>query len=366
MKYLFQQIPGVISKTYSSGIFSRIPFASFAPPLSSASFASFTSPLSANTSLKAFSSNSLIIPDKVAEEMYKNISTAPNKSNDPLSLVIPDLEKIEAFTKSLKELYKINPEFKKFSDELFKVSRQSKAFGINYNLPEEIDPHGRYLVATGLSQAIGFVPVCNKNMVPLIGSVTSGVGAVSGHQDMIRSSFVKLLLLINLGSNSDCVTWFKSNHDIIQELKESYPSSYQVLKTVKFLSNMQSEAQTLIDENNNIRFKHHFLYSPLSGDLYRFGILRDKALEALFNLDKVINSEPGRHPFIFKDSDPKGSGKNVQMLIINNKDGFHGRTASNKEKNTNEETMEVETRYLIAVALEGGKTSVTASSVPGR
>lgn len=349
MKYLFQQIPGAISKTYSSGIFSRIPFASFAPPLSSASFASFTSPLSANTSLKAFSSNSLTIPDKVVEEMCKNISPAPNKSKDPLSLVIPDLEKIEAFTKSLKELYKINPEFKKFSDQLFKVSRQSKAFGINYNLPEEIDPHGRYLVPTALCLGIGLKPICNQNNVPLIGTVTSGVGAVSGHQDMTKSGLVESLLLINLGSNSKCITWFKQNDDIIQELKENYPSSYQVLKTVKFVSNAQNEAQTLIGENDNIRFKHYFLYSPLPGELSRFGILRDKASEAILNLNKVINSKENRHKFLLRDVGSEVS----QVACIKNEDGFHGREPGSG------------VRSLIALALEKSRKSVTASSVPG-
>lgn len=244
-------------------------------------------------------------------------------------------------------------DFKKDFYKLFQPSR-GKPFGINYEVPKELDyPFIRMSLAmTILKSMFELNPALNQNK-PLYGDVVGGVGEVKGHKDTIlkdgKSVLVKHLAIINLGgSTSDCKTWFKRNEDIVYQLKRDFPSSYYILKTINFTSKDNDKIQPIIGKDDELNFIDHSLCLPIRQDLIKYGISNQKILVAKLNLDKVINSKEGRQNFLLKD---EGDGVS-QVVCLPNEEGSHGR----------ESGVEGE-RRAIAAALQKSKMSVTGSSV---
>ena len=283
-------------------------------------------------------------------------SCIPKSASDAHSKA-PSLQDITTAQKGLLDELRKDKNFKEDFYKLFQSSR-GEPFGINYEVPKELDnPFRRILLAITLLSARGLIPALNQNK-PLFGDVVGGFGEVGGHRDTYVdnqgvTALVKHLAIINLGgSTSDCETWFKRNEDIVYQLKRDFPSSYYILKTINFTSKDNSKNQPIIGNDDELNFIDHSSFLPIQRDLDEHCVTKEKLLEAKLNLDKVINSPEGRQNFLLKDEGAKVS----QVGCLPNEDGFHGRKLAM-----------IGVRNVIAVALEErDKISITASSVPGR
>ena len=318
------------------------------PPLTNALNRPLTSghpPISSPSPINIKINRSLI--DIVNSCIPKSASDAHSKA--------PSLQDITTAQKGLLDELRKDKNFKEDFYKLFQSSR-GEPFGINYEVPKELDnPFRRILLAITLLSARGLIPALNQNK-PLFGDVVGGVGEVGGHRDAHVDNqgvtvLVKNLAIINLGgSTSHCKTWFKRNEDIVYQLKRDFPSSYHILKTINFTSKDNNKTQPIIGNNDELNFIDHSLCLPIRQDLIKYGISNQKILEAKLNLDKAINSEEGRRNFLLKD---EGVGVS-QVVGANNRLAFHGREPGSGVRNA------------IALALKKDKISITSSSVSGR
>ena len=284
------------------------------------------------------------IIDKITSCIPKSYPNAHSK--------IPDSQEIKEGQQGLVKIFHQDKGFQEYFLEFSKAFRVGSV-GIDYKVPKESEnPLGRCLIATTLLYGVGLIPVRNKSNNPLFGEIVSGVGKVEGHQDAIFNSdgalaLVKHLAILNLGgTSSDCNTWYKRNEFILEELKKNFPSSYDILTTINFASKESNNTQVIIGKNDNLNFLNHNLYSPVQSHLDEYGISKEKALEAIINLKKVINSKENRQKFLLRDDGSEVS----QVACIKNEDGFHGREPGSG------------VRSVTAVALEKDRKSVIGSS----
>jgi len=288
------------------------------------------------------------IIDKITSCIPRTYPNAHNK--------IPDSQEIKEGQQGLVKIFHQDKGVQEYFREFSKIFRVV-AVGIDYKVPKESDnPFARCLIATTLFYGVGLIPVRNKTNNPLFGEIVSGVGKVDGHQDAIFNSdgalaLVKHLAILNLGgSSSNCNTWYKSNDFILEELKENFPSSYDILTTINFSSKESNNTQLIIGKNDNLNFLNHNLYLPVQSDLDEYGISKEKASEAIINLKKTINSKENRQKFLLRDDGNEIS----QVACIKNEDGFHGREPGSGVRN------------VTALALEKDRKSITGPSILGR
>lgn len=254
---------------------------------------------------------------------------------------VPDFYQIYDHQKRLERSYKESTEFREFNNSLLQASNdpQVKSIAIDYKNPKDLssDVENQHLqavlVATSLFCNVGFVPFFNKDNFPIFALVNKeSTAQILGHKDSMlinpqneNLQLVPNLLLIKLKSESKAQTWVKEDVDILKELEEKYPSSYSILKQIRFIArsrNLNEIGQRLpskiIGENDQINFVSSFIFMPLQSDLAQFGISRQQADLAVLNFKEVVNSRLNRAEFNLNDN-------GTQYLLIKNTEVMHGR-----------------------------------------
>ena len=274
------------------------------------------------------------ISPEIAKEISKININAPYQE-------FPNLTQINQHQKKLQQLYRENPDFKKFADNLFKAFKNPnvKSIAISFKQEKKLDGTENLffqptLAATSLIAGIGLVPFYNQeNFLSHALVDKESIRPITGHQDSMfldsndnYPSLIPTLLLVNGYSQSNAKTWFKESSDIISEFKEKYPSSFKVLKQINFIGfplnridEIENYApQKIIGGHDNINFVSGFRYIPISKDLEEFKILKSEAELAILRFREVVNSKQKRHEFVLNNAE-------VQFLILKNKMGVHGR-----------------------------------------
>ena len=269
------------------------------------------------------------IPPEIVKEISK-INT-----NAPKNQVVPNSTQIDECKKELERIYEEQIKFREVADELYKACNKSvvKSIAVSFKRVEEsgrtnVNPFFQpTLIATSLLAGMGYKPFYNKeNCLAFTLVDPNNKNAISGHQDSIilknTPSLMPAFLLVNGYSTSKAITWVKESADIISELKEKYPSSYEILKKLNFSyrskNSDESGTRRIIGDDDEINFVSNFIYNPVPTDLKRFNIFKDEADLAILRFREVVNSQENRHQFVINN-------KCVQILFVKNLDSLHGR-----------------------------------------
>lgn len=302
--------------------------------------------------LRRISTHFTIAPD-IVEAMYDG---AKNNSHN----TVPNHQEINQHQLKLQQLYQVNPNFKKFGNNLYKAynNPKVKSIIIAFERQENLDgleknPYFQpSLISISLLQAIGIVPFYNKQNSLVYALVNKdNISAISGHQDSIflkpedkYLNLIPTLLLVNGYSQSNAKTWIKESVDVVTDFKKKYPISYEILKKINFVCKSKSINEIgshlphkIIEKNDEIKFISNFVYTPIPTDLASFNISKEDAYLAIFRFRELINLEKNRYEFVMNNQ--KG-----QFLIIKNRDAIHGRDSIEEEL--------VGKRLLIAYAFQ--------------
>lgn len=305
------------------------------------------------------------IPPEIVEEISKISPKAPYQE-------IPNSRQINQFQEKLQQLYQENLGFKKFADNLFKAYKNSnvKSIAISFEQEKklneaEVSPFFQpTLTATSLVAGIGLVPFYHKKNIPVFAIVDKeNISTISGHQDNMflnptdkHPSLIPALLLVNGYSQSNAKTWFKESSNIISELREKYPSSFEILKQINFIGfplykieEIEKYApQKIIGEHDNINFVSSFRYIPVLKDLEEFKIFKSDAELAILRFREVVNSKQNRHEFVLNNGE-------VQFLIFKNELGLHGRDEVEQDEKGH--------RLVVAIPLASKESPFTSIEV---